>query len=293
VRRKPLMKKLIIMLTIFAVLAALNACDSPSATDEGWVQRPEFVDVRPDSMKLEFTKKGNRKKPVKPDPTPDPDPEPGDDPNPNPANKYAYIVGISDYEGTSNDLNYCDDDARDWISYLQGEGFTIQSDLDRQATADNIQAGLEWLMNSAQPGDEILFAYSGHGDDPREYGSCLISTDLWYLTNGWVSQYLEAANCTKKMIVVDACFAGDFQNVAGPNSLRVTASDNTYSYDGLGGMENGVWTYYFMEAVNTLGMVYGEDAADYANAEMKKWGRTYRARVSPGYVDMYTGMFDM
>jgi len=34
-------------------------------------------------------------------------------PEANPAHKYAYIVGISNYAGTVNDLSYCDDDARE------------------------------------------------------------------------------------------------------------------------------------------------------------------------------------
>lgn len=67
----------------------------------------------------------SKKKPPRPDPG-------GDvDPNPNPAQKYAYIVGISDYEDTVNDLSYCDDDARDMKAYLQSEGFSCRIDTDR------------------------------------------------------------------------------------------------------------------------------------------------------------------
>ena len=32
--------------------------------------------------------------------------------------KYALIIGISDYPGRINDLQYCDDDARDWKNFL-------------------------------------------------------------------------------------------------------------------------------------------------------------------------------
>ena len=34
------------------------------------------------------------------------------------ANKYAVVIGISNYYGTQYDLQYCEDDARDWAQYL-------------------------------------------------------------------------------------------------------------------------------------------------------------------------------
>ena len=39
-------------------------------------------------------------------------------------NKYALIIGISDYKAIS-DLSFCDEDATDWYNYLSGEGYQI------------------------------------------------------------------------------------------------------------------------------------------------------------------------
>lgn len=288
------MKKLLALGFMVLALVLFFGCISPTGedmvTDGSLYQRPEFIDTRPDEVKAQFTITANPGFVLEEGVA---DTVRAGDPNPNPAHKYAYIVGISDYEGTSNDLQYCDDDARDWQSYLQSQGFTIRMDLDRNATADNIIAGLTWLKNSAVPGDEIIFAYSGHGNNPKTYGSCLISTDLYYVTYTTVAQYIQGANCTKKFVAVDACKAIDFLKVGGTNSVSSTASTTTYSYDGTASMANGVWTYYFMEAVNSLGYVYAEDASNYAKTKMTAWAKTAHVRVSPSMTDNYTGSFDM
>ena len=262
------------------------------------VQRPEFVDLRPETeiqsaiVRPSANYVANKKKPPKPDPEPDPEPGDGEDPNPDPAHKYAYIVGISDYEGTVNDLSYCDDDATDMKAYFASQGFTVKIDTDRSATAAAIGAGLDWLVASASPGDEVAFCYSGHGDDPREYGSCLISTDLYYVTQGYVMEKFNAIDCSKKIMTVDACLAGGFHDEVVVGTLMATASDNTYSYDAPE-FQNGAWTHFFLEGAEDLGMVFGEDIAGYAKIEMKAWGRLYHLRTSALNTDAYTGMFDI
>jgi hypothetical protein len=257
------------------------------------VERPEFVETRPQAVVESFTVKPSLDQAIgayKPPPPPPPDT--GADPNPNPVHKYVYIVGISDYEGTANDLQYCDDDAMDMKAYYQTQGFTIRVDLDRNATADAVEAGLNWLISSAVSGDEIAFAYSGHGAKAPGYGSSLISTDLYYLTHGWVMQKFNAANCTKKHFTLDACVVGDFRGDCATGTMMALASTNTYSYDAPD-LDNGAWTYYWIDGVTNNGKIYAEDAATYAEAGMKAWAAIYKLRVSPVHVDKYTGMFNI
>lgn len=269
---------LFILLVIGYVACTPMSDDQNFTTNGSAYQRPEFVDTRPAAEIEKNILKARPELEVKGKPTPNPDPNPtGTDPNPNPAHKYAYIVGISDYQGTQNDLQYCDDDANDWNNYLKSQGFTTRVDLNLNATASAIQAGLLWLRDAAVPGDEIIFAYSGHGNNPSGYGSSLVSADLTYVTNALVAQYIQGANCTKKMVAIDACKAGDFLTVGGANALSLVASQNTYSYDGTAAMNNGVWTYYFMEAVNN-GKIYGEDAAVYAEGKITS-GRQFRREI--------------
>ncbi len=255
------------------------------------VQRPSFVDNRPEAEILNavlLPQIGANKKPPKP--PPDTGSGGGEDPNPNPNNKYAYVVGISNYEGTANDLNYCDDDAREMKAYFQSQGFTVQMDLDLNGTADNIIDGLNWLVSQAEPGDEIAFSYSGHGDKPGQYGSCLISSDLYYVSHDMVMDIFNSANCSKKLVAIDACKIGSFLSDGETGSLVTLASNNTYSYDAPS-LQNGAWTYYFIEATGS--MTFGEDISDYAIAGMKAWAKANKIRVSPAYTDKYTGMFDI
>lgn len=258
------------------------------------VERPEFIETRPPEVVANFTLKvesvptGLLEK--KPPPPPPPDTI-SNDPNPNPAHKYAYIVGISNYEGTANDLQFCDDDAQAMKTWLQGEGFTCRMDLDLAATATNITAGLQWLINSAAPGDEIAFCYSGHGGRSTA-GSAIISADLYYVTHGYVMSYFNAANCTKKLATLDACVIGDFHLDVVTGTFMATASDNKNSYDAPD-LNHGAWTYYWLYGTETVGLVYAEDAAPYAESGMKAWASLYRLRVDPIHTDKYTGMMDM
>jgi hypothetical protein len=297
------MKKLLGLLCVALALALVYGCsDSPNtslAPDQQpnvtLVPRPEFIETRPEAeVQAAIIKADPNYQPMLDKKPPKPPPEPPDttDPNPNPAHKYAYIVGISDYEGTINDLNYCDDDARDMKNMLQGEGFTIQMDLDRNATADAIIDGLQWLVNQAEPGDEIAFCYSGHGYKAPGEGSSIISTDLYYITHGYVMQYLNQVDCSKKLITLDACVIGDFHSDAVNGTMMATASNRKDSYDAPD-LNNGAWTYYFLDGANNEGLVFAEDCADWAEDGMKAWASQYHLRVDPKHSDKYDGMFDM
>ncbi len=296
------MKKFAILsLFIFSLVLIFGCGESPRVTSPGidipdspLVQRPNFVDTRPPAeieaaiLKADISFSDADKKP----PKPPPDTGGSEDPNPDPAHKYAYIVGISNYEGTANDLQFCDDDAREMKTYLQSQGFTCQMDLDLQATADNIVAGLNWLASSAAPGDEIAFCYSGHGYKAPGYGSSIISTDLYYITHGYVMQIFNAANCTKKLVTLDACVIGDFHSDCQVGTLMATASNKSDSYDAPD-LNNGAWTYYWLEAAEDVGLPFGEDIAVYAEEGMAAWAAQYHLRVSPKHTDKYTGMFDI
>jgi len=258
------------------------------------VERPQFVETRPDNVVAQYVKDKTEvpsavlnKKP----PTPPPPDTTSGDPNPNPAHKYAYVVGISDYEGTANDLQFCDDDAMAMKSWLQGEGFTIRMDLDGAATADNITAGLQWLIANAAPGDEVAFCYSGHGARSTA-GSAIISADLYYVTHGYVMSYFNAVDCTKKLATLDACVIGDFHADVLAGTFMATASARKYSYDAPT-LEHGAWTYYWLYGVENVGLVYAEEAAPYAEDGMIAWAATYRLRVDPKHTDKYDGQMDM
>lgn len=78
----------------------------------------------------------------------------------------ALIVGINQYPDPRHRLEGCVNDAFLMSSVLQEMGFDparIRLLLDQRATAAAILDHLEWLLDDVQPGDERVFAFSGHG----------------------------------------------------------------------------------------------------------------------------------
>lgn len=202
-------------------------------------------------------------------------------------NKYALVIGISDYEGTANDLQYCDDDAVDWKNFLQGEGYSVTMLTDNQATADNIEAALYALLADEDGDDYVVLTYSGHGYDYTGYGSCIISQDLYYMTHGYFESFFDLADSPHIYFAFDACEIGDFQGLVDANRVGAFASNTRYSYDGDSSMQNGVFTYYQMEGWGIYNN-FEEDAA-YAVQEMKDWPPSPRIKVDPFYVDQFAG----
>ena len=200
--------------------------------------------------------------------------------------KHALVIGISDYEGTANDLTYCDDDGQDWKNFLQGEGYTVTLLIDNQATADNIEAELYDLMAAEDADDYVVLTYSGHGYDYTGYGSCIISQDLYYMTHGYFESFFDMAESQHIYVAFDACEIGDFQGLVDNNRVGAFASNNRYSYDGDASMQNGVFTYYQIEGWNTYDNF--EEDASYAVQHMKDWAPKF-IKVDPFYVDQYAG----
>ncbi|WP_089168103.1 caspase family protein [Azotobacter chroococcum] len=75
----------------------------------------------------------------------------------------ALCVGINDYPDPQHRLAGCVADARMWASSLSRLGFATTLLLDGQATREAIDRSLRAMVESARPGDVIVFQYSGHG----------------------------------------------------------------------------------------------------------------------------------
>lgn len=204
--------------------------------------------------------------------------------------KYAVVIGISDYEGTSNDLNYADDDAIDWANYLESIGYTVYLLLDREATAQAIEDAINWLISVVdEPGDGVVFAYSGHGYYDRTYGSMIISTDMVGITQGYLDSAFSYLESQHVFFFFDACQIGGMEVLADEEVGRYVAmasNERSYSYDGTSDMQNGFFTYYFLEdAIKTKGYQYMEDAFDYTVAVLKK----ILPQMKPTEADTYDG----
>jgi hypothetical protein len=247
---------------------------------EAWTVRPDFatVDTRPQDVIAKFQITENNAVPAKLIT------------NAAKGAKYAVVIGISDYEGTSNDLQYCDDDANDWTAQLQSEGYNVTTLLDLNATKSAIEAALTTLASQSIAGNEIAFIYSGHGSRGN-----IVTTDLYYINSAWFKTTFLNATSTKMMFSFDACQIGAMATDLNATGRVVAVASDTrrYSYDGDATMQNGVFTYYQMIGLDQLNYVYFEPDCQYACDQMAIWAKAVHVKVAPSYVDSYAGDLDI
>lgn len=147
-------------------------------------------------------------------------------------NTYAVVVGISDYQDPGiPDLKYADKDAEAFANFLRSPVFSNGMGLNpdylrlltnQQATAGQMAAALDWLLEQAKEGDQVIIYFSGHGDVERKTFSqpgfllCWDAPAKVYMGGGTYSlAYLQeivttlsTTNLAKVLVISDACHAG-------------------------------------------------------------------------------------
>lgn len=141
---------------------------------------------------------------------------------------YALIVGISKYQNVQS-LTFADADAYNFYQYLISPGGgnidsnNIKLFLNENATAANIfQEGLDWLLDVAKEGDNVIIYFSGHGDletktimqngfllaynAPKSCYQAGGTIGLGYLQN-YLSTLIDR-NKAKVIMISDACKSG-------------------------------------------------------------------------------------
>lgn len=162
-------------------------------------------------------------------------------------NKRAFIVGCN-YPNTPNELHGCVNDAnameavlRDHYSFTQ-----IHKILDNNATTANIKAGLNWLVSGAQPGDVLVFHYSGHGsqipgNEPDGLDEIICPVDLDWQTkmitdNDLREIFDRVPNGVNVTVILDSCHSGTMLDQAqqfqplGPGVPRTEAAEKGSRY---------------------------------------------------------------
>jgi len=232
-------------------------------------------------------------------------------PKPNPSvNKWAVVIGISDYLGTQNDLQYCDDDARDMYNYLLAEGYpagNIKLLLDSEANASAIISAIDWLKFWENESSEVVFFYSGHGswyngynDGDTEYrDEAIVSADLYLILDGRLRQRFSKFRSQKISFIFDSCYSGGMDDLVGAwtgatinGRVVVTAcGEKQYSYEE-SALQNGVFTYYYVGTSTSSLQTYNtiEGAFAYAARLARDFVATqYHAHMDPQMYDLYTG----
>ena len=206
--------------------------------------------------------------------------------------RYAIVIGISDYPGTENDLEYSDDDANDMRDALVGVYGYNPSDihllLNADATFTAIRDAISDLESKVLAGDEIVFFFSGHGakgraddGDKESIDEAIVTHDgynLVYMWDGQLRSWFEGFATSRIVFIFDSCLAGGMTDLqASGRVINMACSESGVSYEG-DVWGNGQFTYYFVDRGMTAGNadrydniagvpdVTVEEAFDYANA---------------------------
>lgn len=142
-------------------------------------------------------------------------------------NKRALCVGINNYPGTDNDLHGCVNDAHDWQQALLDRGFSVDTLTDSKATKKALVTSLEAKISSAQPGDILVFTYSGHGtwvpdtngDEVDGRDEALVTYDIGSqgpLLDDTLSELFAGAQRGVRLIFIsDSCHSGSVSRFLG------------------------------------------------------------------------------
>ncbi len=178
--------------------------------------------------------------------------------------KYAVVVGIADYPGHGSDLDYPDEDADYWESYLTERGYTVHKLIDSQATRDNILSEIAWMAGVEGPGSHCVFTYSGHGDhDGGSYILDYTEEGLWDHELGAAFSSFESEHI---MFFFDCCASGGYDDdLRGEGRYVAEACGiHEYSLDDPD-YEHGAFTYWFLISGLAAHQSWSvEDAFDHA-----------------------------
>lgn len=84
--------------------------------------------------------------------------------------KKSLHIGINNYPGTANDLKGCVNDARNWKKLMEEQYKFNETNilLNSKATVKNIKNRLKSMVSDSQPGDSLVFTFSGHGTSVKD-----------------------------------------------------------------------------------------------------------------------------
>jgi hypothetical protein len=214
---------------------------------------------------------------------------------PSSGNKYAIIIGISDYPGTVNDLQYCDDDAQDMYDALTTVYGYSPSNIhlleNMSASFDAIHAAVNDIKSREVAGDEVVFFFSGHGTngvaadgDREKIDEAIVSHDgnpsgsLVFIWDGQLKDWFAGFDTSRIIFIFDSCLAGGMTDLQAPGRIiNMACSENGVSYED-DSWGNGQFTYYFVDQgmlgskadkynnIPSVADVTIEEAFDYAKA---------------------------
>ena len=148
----------------------------------------------------------------------------------------ALLVGVSDYERTS-DLPNTDDDATELYATLQRGGLLHPASVvltNREATTAAVTAAFRRIAAAAGPNDLFVFMFSGHGNQlnvPPSAGELDGRAETIELfdapmTDAQFAPLFRSVRARMSLLVLDSCYAGGFRNLVDrPNVVGMFSSE--------------------------------------------------------------------
>lgn len=220
------------------------------------------------------------------------------------ADKWAVVVGISEFKNPKWNLLYPAKDAQDFANYLiKDANFAadhVKLLTNAKATRENIMTvlGSNWLPNNAKPGDVVLIYFASHGtsakqDIARKNFLLAYDTDPSNaFATGIEMQDLARTikrrlNSDRIVIILDTCHSGSaepgakslLQNMSFSNAdliqgtgqlIIASAEDNQIAHDSLR-YKNGIFTKHLIDGLKQNKRL--SDAFDYAQKRVAEESR--------------------
>ncbi|MBW3638871.1 MAG: caspase family protein [Actinobacteria bacterium] len=147
-----------------------------------------------------------------------PPPGPQNDPRPlrtaAPADRYAFLVGVTDYRPPTKDTIGSANDVRYIAAELEKSGWlpqNIRMVTDGQATGAAIREGMSWLTAKSTPGTFALFHYSGHVKQKGGTKEALWPVDRAFIDDREVTALLGRSQ-GRLWVDIAGCEAGSFMD---------------------------------------------------------------------------------
>ncbi len=210
---------------------------------------------------------------------------------------HGVCVGINDYPGTMNDLQWCVADANEMrYALINEQGWSssaIALLLNGTASETNIMNAIQAMPRST--GYTDLFHFSGHGDSQELGGSDglipanslsarITQSELESWFGGSYDQYSS---------FLDACGSGIFPRDLSNGVISSACEADEYA-DESSGLENGVFSFYLIEgltddAADPSGIVSAEELHAYAAPRTTN----YNSSQHPQLGDNYSGSLNL
>ncbi len=153
--------------------------------------------------------------------------------------KLAFVIGVKDYRDAQiRDLRYTRQDAKEIASLLQKMNYDVTLLTDKTkpaATEEEISVILQEIAH-AEPRDQIVFYFSGHGSDqsnplgegrgfllPLDAKANRIPSTCIPLEN--VRKSVENSEADRIAVVLDSCFSAGGKSIVGRGKSRKSAGD--------------------------------------------------------------------